>query len=109
MKACNAASRIRKAEKDVSLSNYRIFETNEFMDCMESLPRKDKVQIEKKLMNYVYPQLIKEPLFGINIKKLHGYTPSMRRYRIGHYRIFYIVEKKMISILSIEQRKDAYK
>lgn len=91
------------------MPKYRIFETNEFMDCMESLPRKDKVQIEKKLINYVYPQLIKEPLFGINIKKLHGYTPSTWRYRIGHYRIFYIVEKKMISILSIEQRKDAYK
>ncbi len=91
------------------MPDYKIFETNEFTNCLESLPRKEKIQIEKKLVNYIYPQLKKEPRYGINIKKLHGYQPATWRYRIGSYRVFYIVENQIVNIVSIDHRKDAYK
>lgn len=91
------------------MPDYKIFETSEFISCLEALPRKEKNQIEKKLLQYVYPQLKQEPHFGINVKKLHGYKPDTWRYRIANYRIFYIIEDKIIYIVSIDHRKDAYK
>ena len=91
------------------MPEYKIFETNEFISCLESLPRKEKTQIEKKLVHFIYPQLKAEPHYSINIKKLHGYKPDTWRYRIGSYRIFYIIENKIINIVSIDHRKDAYR
>ena len=109
MIASNAVSKMRGIKKDDSLPDYRIFETDEFIQGLDSLPRKEKGQIEKKLEHFVYPQLKKEPHYGINIKKLYGYKPDTWRYRIGNYRIFYIIEKQIINIVSIDHRKDAYK
>jgi mRNA interferase RelE/StbE len=48
----------------------------------------------------------------LKIKKaitLSDYEPDTWRYRIGKYRIFYIIEKQIVSIISIDHRKDAYK
>jgi mRNA interferase RelE/StbE len=98
-----------KTKKAVTLTDYKIFETYEFIKCIEILPRKENELIKKKLLGYVYPQLKQEPHFGKNIKKLHGYAPDTWRYRIGKYRIFYIIEKQIVSIISIDHRKDAYK
>jgi mRNA interferase RelE/StbE len=98
-----------KTKKAITLTDYNIFETNEFIKCIEILPRKDNELIKKKLLTYVYPQLKQEPHFGRNIKKLHDYEPDTWRYRIGKYRIFYIIEKKIVSIISIDHREDAYK
>jgi mRNA interferase RelE/StbE len=109
MIASNAASKMRRTTKDDSLPDYKIFETNEFINGLECLPRKEKGQIEKKLAHFVYPQLKKEPHYGINIKKLYGYKPDTWRYRIGDYRIFYIIENQIINIVSIDHRKDAYR
>jgi len=41
-------------------------------------------------------------------EKLHGYEPDTWRYRIGNYRIFYIIENQIINVVSIDHRKDAY-
>ena len=109
MKALSVDIKMLKTKKAITLSDYKIFETNEFIKCIEILPRKDNELIKKKLFGYVYPQLKQEPHFGINIKKLHGYDPDTWRYRIGKYRIFYIIEKQVVSIISIDHRKDAYK
>lgn len=109
MTASAAASKTRKAKKDASLLDYKIFETKEFISCLESLPRKEMTQIGKKLVHFIYPQLKTEPHYGINIKKLHGYKPDTWRYRIGNYRIFYIIENQIINIVSIDHRKDAYR
>lgn len=67
--------------------------------------------IEKKLSGYVYPQLRTAPFYGLNIKKLRGYTPQTWRYRIGNYRVFFSVDeqKRIVFILTIDDRKDAYK
>ena len=60
------------------LSNYRIFETNEFLKNLEKLTLHDALFIKKKLQSYVYPQIKKEPCFGKNIKKLRdgGYLTT---------------------------------
>lgn len=109
MKAFSVDIKTQKIKKATILSDFKIFETDEFTKCIEILPRKDNKLIKKKLLGYVYPQLKKEPHFGTNIKKLHSYEPDTWRYRIGRYRIFYIIEKEIVSIISIDYRKDAYK
>jgi mRNA interferase RelE/StbE len=92
------------------LPDYKIFETNEFLKKIEKLTNQGKQFIEKKLLQYIYPQLKEEPHFGNNIKKLIGYKPETWRYRIGKLRLFYVIDEteKIIYILSIDLRKDTY-
>jgi len=92
------------------LNKYKIFETNEFQKRIEKTSKKDKSFIENKLIQYIYPQLKEEPHFGNNIKKLVNYNPETWRYRIGKYRLFYVIdeEEKIIYLISIDLRKDVY-
>ena len=93
------------------MSDYRIFETEEFLKRLRKVATSQRKVIEKKLANYVYPQLRTAPYYGPNIKKLRGYTPDTWRYRIGNYRVFYCVDeqKLIVFILTIDDRKVAYK
>ncbi len=93
------------------MSKYRIFETDEFEKRLKKLIKKDYEFVYKKLIEYIYPQIIEEPAFGKNIKKLKGYNPETWRYRIGNYRIFYSIsnEERIVYILTIDKRKDSYK
>ncbi|MBI2440591.1 MAG: type II toxin-antitoxin system RelE/ParE family toxin [Lentisphaerae bacterium] len=90
-------------------SEFRIFETEEFRKALSKLgpPR----FLPKKLATYVYPQLRQAPHYGPNIRKLQGYEPPTWRCRIGPYRLFYTVdnEKRIVFILTIDDRKDAYR
>jgi mRNA interferase RelE/StbE len=90
---------------------YDLFETDEFLKCIDRLQKRDKALIQNKLKEYVYPQIKSEPHFGINIKKLKGYSPSTWRYRIGNYRIFYTIDDndQLILLLVVENRDKAYK
>ena len=92
------------------MNNYKIFETNEFQKKIAKISKREKSFIEKKLLQYVYPQLKDEPHYGNNIKKLVNYKPEPWRYRIGKYRLFYAIDEseKTIYILTIDLRKDAY-
>lgn len=92
------------------LNNYAIFETDEFLKQFGKLDTQMQRYLTKKLNEYVYPQLRSEPMYGKNIKKLRGYVPNTWRYRIGKYRVFYMLdmEEKIVFLLSVEQRKDAY-
>lgn len=92
------------------MSNYRIFETDEFLKKIGKIINRDKSFIEKKLLQHIYPQLKEEPHYGNNIKKLVDFRPEIWRYRIGKYRLFYVIEEneKTIYVLSIDLRKDAY-
>jgi mRNA interferase RelE/StbE len=93
----------------VHSSEYRVFETEEFRKALARLgpPR----FLRKKLDAYVYPQLRRGPYFGPNIRKLQGYAPPTWRYRIGSYRAFYSVDEneKVVFVLTIDDRKDAYR
>jgi mRNA interferase RelE/StbE len=90
-------------------SEFSIFETEEFRKALSKLgpPR----FLPKKLDTYVFPQLRRGPHYGPNIRKLQGYEPPTWRYRIGPYRLFYAVddEKRIVFILTIDDRKDAYR
>ncbi len=92
------------------LNKYKIFETDEFMKIINKISERDKSFIKKKLTQYVYPQLKDEPHYGNNIKKLVNYKPETWRYRIGKYRLFYIIneEDNIVFVISIDLRKDAY-
>lgn len=92
------------------MTEYRIFETAEFIKKLSKLNPQDKSFIQNKLNTYVYPQLKQSPWFGNNIKKLKGYDPETWRYRIGKFRLFYIIddENHTIYLLTIDHRKDVY-
>ena len=92
------------------MTDYCIFETDEFIKKLSKLTPQDKSFIQNKLSAYLYPQIKQSPWFGNNIKKLKGYTPETWRYRIGKFRLFYIIddEKHTIYMLTIDHRKDAY-
>jgi len=92
------------------LSNYNIFETDEFLKKIKKISSRDKIFIERKLLQNIYPQLKEEPHYGNNIKKLMDYKPETWRYRIGKYRLFYVINEidQTVYIISIDLRKDAY-
>jgi mRNA interferase RelE/StbE len=93
------------------LDKYKIFETDEFLKKIRKFPRQDANFIQKKLNEYVYPQIKIEPFLRRNIKKLRDYDPPIWRYRIGKFRVFYFInsKEKIVYILSVYLRKDAYK
>ncbi len=95
----------------VVLPDFCIFETEEFSKKFKKLSPADARFLRRKLDFFVYPQLKSEPFWGSNIKKLRGYDPDTWRYRIGEFRLFYIIdqEEQAVYILTIDDRKDAYK
>ena len=68
-------------------------------------------RIYEKIRNHVYPQLRANPFFGNNIKKLKGSCSGVYRYRIGDYRLFYVVDgpRVMVFVFDISDRKDSYR
>ena len=86
------------------MTKYRIAET-------ETFEKKIKSTKYKKIKEYVYPILRKNPYFGSNIKKLKGNYKDLHRFRIGDYRLFYKISEDtvIVFIIDIETRKDAYK
>ena len=93
-----------------ALSNYKIFETNSFLQDIEELNPNRKNKIYLKIQNYIYPQLKINPFYGKNIKKLINYKPPTWRYRVGDYRLFYEInnKEKIVFIIGIEIRHKAY-
>jgi len=98
-------------QSEVALSDFRIFETDEFLKKLKKLSSRDATFLRRKLDAFIYPQIKSEPFWGNNIKKLKGYSPDTWRYRIGKFRLFYIIDQdeQSISILTIDDRKDACK
>ena len=90
----------------IQLSKYQIAETRTF--------EKAKTKIDKKLYskieNFVYPQLRENPFHGLNIKKLKDNLEGYYRYRIGNYRLFYLVkgDKLIVVVVDFKHRQQAY-
>lgn len=93
------------------MSEYRLFETDEFHRSLTKLSPHDVNFVREKLRAHVYPQLRQTPFFGPNIKKLKGYQSKTWRYRIGRFRIFFTVDESehIVFILTVDHRKDAYR
>jgi len=89
-------------------AEYRIAETKSFQKKIEK-PKFKKLY--KKIKEYVYPLIKRNPHFGPNIKRLKGDYSEFYRYRIGDYRLFYTVQESeiIIYIIDIAHRKDAYR
>ena len=92
------------------MDNFKIFETDQFLEDLEQDFSGQQEKIKKKLKTYVYLQLKRNPYFGKNIKKLRDYVPETWRYRIGNNRFFYTIDddKKIVSMLAADTRAGAY-
>jgi len=88
------------------LYDFKIAQTKEFEKNIKKLDSK----IYTKIKNIVYPQLKKNPFYGANIKKLKGEYEGVYRYRIGNYRLFYIIDnnKVIVVVTTISHRQNAY-
>jgi len=88
------------------LSKYKIAETKTFLKLKTTIDKKLYAKIE----NFVYPQLRENPYYGINIKKLQGKLEGYYRYRVGNYRLFYLIEneKLIIAVVDFKHRQQAY-
>ena len=92
------------------MSNFKIFETDQFISDIESLPPSMKVKIYKNIREYVYKQIAENHYLGLNIKKLRDFSPKTWRYMIGTYRLFFKIDdsEKIIYITAFVKRKDTY-
>ncbi len=86
--------------------DYQIAETKNF----EKIKSKIESKVYLKIVNNVYPQLRTNPFYGTNIKKLKGEFEGYYRYRVGNYRLFYIIEndKVLIFITDFRHRQSSY-
>jgi mRNA interferase RelE/StbE len=89
------------------LSDFQIAESKTF----EKVKKKIDSQLYTKIKNIVYPQLKSNPYFGTNIKKLKGDFEGYYRYRVGSYRLFYLIDnaKIIVVIVELKHRRNAYK
>ncbi len=92
------------------MSNFRIFETDQFAEDLEQDFSGQRERIKKKLQSFVYPQLRDQPYFGKNIKKLRNFSLETWRYRIGGFRFFYEIdeEQKIVVMIAASNREGAY-
>ena len=92
------------------MSEFRVFETAQFLDDLEKIAPARRDKLEDKLRGSVYPRLREQPYFGTNIKKLRDFNPETWRYRIGSYRFFYIVDgkEKIVFMVAAGTRQQSY-
>ncbi len=88
------------------MSEFRIAESATFAKTRKKLPAK----LYGKIRDVVYPQLRRNPFFGPNIRKLKGELERYYRYRIGDYRLFYLVEEErvLVVVVDLRHRQGAY-
>lgn len=88
------------------LSKYHIAETKTFLKLKTTIDKKLYAKIE----NFVYPQLRENPHYGTSIKKLKGKLEGYYSYRLGNYRLFYLIEdeKLIIAVVDFKHRHQAY-
>jgi mRNA interferase RelE/StbE len=97
-------------EKEGLLTDYRVFETEQFQKDLKHIARSGLPKLVSKLHDYVYPQLRSNPMWGNNIKRLKGDYSGIWRYRIGAWRFFYKLDEKgrTVYMLAASHRSSAY-
>ncbi len=90
----------------MSLYDFKIAETKNFLKIKKNIDK----NIYNKIINIVYPQLKSNPYYGTNIKKLKGKFEGYYRYRLGNYRLFYLIEeeKVLIVVIDFKHRQRSY-
>ena len=88
-------------------NKFKIAETESFQ---KKLDTRDFKHLKNKIFEFVYPILQMNPFYGPNIKKLKGEFEGFYRFRIGKYRLFYVIQENELLVISvdIDKRKDAY-
>ena len=88
------------------LFDFQIAETKSFQKLKKKIDKK----VYSKIVDIVYPQLKSNPFYGTNIKKLKGEFEGYYRYRLGNYRLFYLIEdeKVIVIVTDFKHRQDAY-
>jgi len=83
---------------------YQVRITKKAVKFLQSIPRNDQDRIREKIR-----QLEHDP-FPIGHKKLKGNQGDVFRIRSGDYRILYVVEKEILTIIvtTVGHRKDVY-
>ena len=97
------------SEATIASSNdFQVGETATYRKKVES---KTFVRFSDRIRDNIYPRLRASPYFGPNIKRLKRELSSIYRYRMGDYRLFYTIDptKKLVFILDIVHRRDAYR
>lgn len=86
--------------------DFQIAETKSFQKLKKKIDKK----VYSKIVDIVYPQLKSNPFYGTNIKKLKGEFEGYYRYRLGNYRLFYLIEdeKVIVIVTDFKHRQDAY-
>ncbi len=82
------------------LSKYQIAETKTF----EKVKKKIDKKMYAKIKTFVYPQLRENPFYGSNIKKLKDNLEGYYRYRIGNYRLFYLIEEDQLIVVVVDYK-----
>ena len=92
------------------LVEFRLFETIQFQKDLQQDFGGQQARIQRKLRDFVYPQLRANPFVGPHIKKLRDAVPDTWRYRIGDYRFFYTIDgsKRVVFMLAADHRGRAY-
>ncbi len=62
------------------MANYEVFIAEEYDKQLSKMNKSEQAFIERKMKDYVIPQLKSEPYFGSNIKKLKNYNPPTWRF-----------------------------
>ena len=92
------------------MSEYRIFETEQFGRDLRAIAKSGHEAVVRKLRSTVYPRLREHPHFGPHIRKLKGYAPETWRYRIGSWRFFYEIDdqERIVSMIAASHRGSTY-
>jgi len=93
------------------LTDYRLFETEQFRRDLQKISRGGHQAVVEKLRRVVYPQLRQHPHMGPHIRRLRGFEPPTWRYRIGAWRFFYEVDeqRRIVMLLTAAHRGAAYR
>jgi mRNA interferase RelE/StbE len=99
-----------RRERGGLLTDYRIFETEQFQKDLKQIARSGMPKLFNKLHEFVYPQLRSNPVWGNNIRRLKGAHSDIWRYRIGAWRFFYKIDEKgrTVYMLAASHRSSAY-
>ena len=91
------------------MSDYKLAETKNFIKSINSDLNKKKHYEEIK--SKIYPILKENPFKLENVKQLKGNFKGVLHFRMGNYRLFYVVDtdKRIVIILDFIHRKDAYR
>jgi mRNA interferase RelE/StbE len=100
----------RAHERGISLTEYRIFETDRFRADVEHIAESAQNDLAKKLKIFVYPQRRRRPHFGPHVRKLRNWEPETWRYRVGSWRFFYEIDEQeaIVFLTGAEHRSSAH-